>query len=148
MARPEAPRIAITMGDPTGIGPEIIVKVLSLRGTLPFCRPVVLGDRMIMERAIRLLNAPITIHEMETADERHYRHDSLNLVSLSAIPPEEARYGTPGPSCGRAMATYIEEAVKLVMQVGSTPSPPLPSVRRRFPIQDTPTPGILNYWPD
>lgn len=116
MTRPEAPRIAITMGDPTGIGPEIIVKVLSLRGTFHFCRPVVLGDRMIIERAISLLNAPLTVHEMETVDERHYRHDSLNLVSLSAIPPEEARYGAPGPSCGKAMVTYIEEAVTLIMQ--------------------------------
>ena len=116
MATPEVPRIAITMGDPTGIGPEIIVKVLSLRGTLPFCRPIVLGDRRIVERAISLLNAPIKVHEMETADEQHYRHGLLNLVSLSAIPLEEARYGAPTASCGRAMVAYVEQAVKLVLQ--------------------------------
>jgi len=113
MAASEAPRIAVTMGDPAGIGPEIIVKVLSQRGTFHFCRPIVLGDRNIMERAVRLLGSTIEVHEMETAGEQHYRQDALNLVPLSAIRPEEARYGAPSPACGRAMYAYIAEAVRL-----------------------------------
>jgi len=113
MAASEAPRIAVTMGDPAGIGPEIIVKVLSQRGTFHFCRPIVLGDRNIMERAVRLLGSTIEVHEMETAGEQHYRQGALNLVPLSAIRPEEARYGAPSPVCGRAMYAYIAEAVRL-----------------------------------
>jgi 4-hydroxythreonine-4-phosphate dehydrogenase len=116
MASSEAPRIAITMGDPTGIGPEIIVKVLSDRGTFAFCRPIVLGDRYIMERAVRLLGATLEVHEMATAGDRHYRPGSINLLPLSAIRPEEAVYGAPAPACGRAMYAYIAEAVKLAVQ--------------------------------
>lgn len=116
MAASEAPRIAVTMGDPAGIGPEIIVKVLSQRGTFHFCRPIVLGDRNIIERAVRLLGSTIEVHEMETAGEQHYRHGALNLVPLSAIRPEEARYGTHSPACGRAMYAYIAEAVRLAVR--------------------------------
>mgnify|MGYP002388890166 CR=1 FL=1 len=116
MAASEAPRIAVTMGDPTGIGPEIIVKVLSQRGTFHFCRPIVLGDRNMIERAVRLLGSTIEVHEMETAGEQHYRHGALNLVPLSAIRPEEAGYGAPSPACGRAMYAYIAEAVRLAVR--------------------------------
>jgi 4-hydroxythreonine-4-phosphate dehydrogenase len=113
MAASEAPRIAVTMGDPAGIGPEIIVKALSDRGTFAFCRPLVLGDRGIMERAVKLIGASIKVHEMATAGERHYRHGSINLLPLSSLDPEEARYGAPAPACGRAMYAYIAEAVRL-----------------------------------
>lgn len=116
MALSHTPRIAITMGDPTGIGPEIIVKVLSDRGTFNVCRPIVLGDRGIMERAVRLLGATIEMNEMAHAGEQHYRHGALNLLPLSALRLEEAPYGTPLPSCGRAMYAYIAEAVRLAVQ--------------------------------
>lgn len=116
MATAQAPRIAITMGDPTGIGPEIIVKVLSDRGTFNFCRPIVLGDRSIMERAVKLLGASLEVNEMATAGEKHYRHGLINLLPLSAIRPEEAQYGAPAPACGRALYAYIAEAVRLAAQ--------------------------------
>jgi 4-hydroxythreonine-4-phosphate dehydrogenase len=116
MAASEAPRIAVTMGDPAGIGPEIIVKALSDRGTFALCRPLVLGDRGIMERAVKLLGASIEVNEMATAGEQHYRHGSINLLPLSSLDPEEARYGAPAPACGRAMYAYIAEAVRLAAQ--------------------------------
>ena len=59
------PVIGITMVDPTGIGPEIIVKVLSHKSTFRFCRPLVLGDRNIMARAIKLLSTTLEINEIE-----------------------------------------------------------------------------------
>lgn len=116
MAASPAPRIAVTMGDPAGIGPEVIVKALSDRDTIALCRPIVLGDRGIMDRAVRLLNASIEVHEMAAAGEQHYREGALNLLPLSSIPLEEARYGAPSPSCGRAMYASIAEAVRLAVQ--------------------------------
>jgi len=109
------PRIGITMGDPTGIGPEIIVKILSDKSTFHFCRPIVLGDRKIMERAIRLLNSTLKINEIKNVGEREYRNGRLNLLNLSNINLNEIDYGLPSIECGKAMVKYVEEAVKLTL---------------------------------
>jgi 4-hydroxythreonine-4-phosphate dehydrogenase len=112
MVRTKLPIIGITMGDPTGIGPEVIVKVLSQKSTFGFCRPMVFGDRTIVERALKLLNAKLKVNVLETIEEKNYKPEMLNLVCLSTIPLDEADYGLPGPSCGKAMVTYIKEAVQ------------------------------------
>ncbi len=49
------PRLAITMGDPSGIGPEIVAKALLREDVMSWCRPVIYGDGRVMERAFRLL---------------------------------------------------------------------------------------------
>jgi 4-hydroxythreonine-4-phosphate dehydrogenase len=109
------PKVVIPMGDPTGIGPEIIVKVLSDKSTFRFCRPIVLGDRKIMERAIRLLNSTLKVNEMETIEEKEYKKGMLNLVNFSDINTDKMEFGAPTESCGRAMVKYVEEAVGLVL---------------------------------
>lgn len=109
------PAIGITMGDPTGIGPEIIVKVLSDKSTFRFCRPMVLGDRNVMERAVTILNSTLKINELRNVEEKEYKHDTLNLLNLSEIKVAEIEYGAPTESCGKAMVKYIEEAVRLVV---------------------------------
>ena len=65
MTKKDLPIIGITMGDPTGVGPEVIVKVLSSKSTFRFCRPVVLGDKKVMQRAIKLLGSTLKINETE-----------------------------------------------------------------------------------
>ena len=115
MTKMSLPKVGITMGDPTGIGPEIIVKVLSDKSTFHFCRPIVLGDRTIMERAIRLLNSTLKVNEIENVEAREYRNGKLNLLNLSNININEIDYGAPTKACSKAMVNYIEEAVKLVL---------------------------------
>jgi len=116
MAKTKLPIIGITMGDPTGVGPEIIVKVLSLESTFRFCHPVVLGDRNILERAIQLLNVPLAVNEMETITEENLQSGALNLLPLSAIPLDKAGYGNPSKACGEGMVTYIKEAARLALE--------------------------------
>ena len=48
------PRIGITMGDAAGIGPEIIVKVLTNKNVYEMCQPVVIGSAAIIQHALRL----------------------------------------------------------------------------------------------
>jgi len=53
------PIIGITIGDATGAGPEIIVKSLEDKGVYDVCRPLIIGDRGIMERAAGIVNIPL-----------------------------------------------------------------------------------------
>lgn len=109
------PVVGITMGDPTGIGPEVVVKALSHKSTFCFCRPLVLGDRNIMTRAITRLGATLQINEIDHVEEGTYEDGTLNLLNLSDIDPDEAGYGAPTESCGKAMVCYIEKAVRLAL---------------------------------
>jgi len=54
MIAKERPSIAITMGDAAGIGPEIIVKALASEQIYNICRPLVVGEGVIMQEAIKM----------------------------------------------------------------------------------------------
>jgi 4-hydroxythreonine-4-phosphate dehydrogenase len=58
-AKEASPILGITMGDPAGIGPEVIAKALAMREVRHLCRPIVIGSLPVMEEAIRALRAPL-----------------------------------------------------------------------------------------
>jgi len=104
--------LLITMGDPTGVGPEIIVKAL-LAGALDnLSRPlVVAGDAGVLRRAARLFGVTATLealvsdglgtHRLTLGDRR------LTVQPLSVLDAEALHYGAPGAACGRAMLDYV-----------------------------------------
>ncbi len=63
------PRIAITLGDPAGVGPETIVGAWSQTAVHEFCRPLVVGHPEILWRAIRLLKSRVRVAQIDTVDE-------------------------------------------------------------------------------
>ena len=64
----DKPTIALTMGDPCGIGPEVIAKALASGEVHSMCRPVVVGSAWSMERAVELTGASLTVREVESAE--------------------------------------------------------------------------------
>lgn len=104
--------LIITMGDPTGVGPELIVKAL-LTGALDACpRPLlVAGDAGVLGRAARLFGETARLEAQ--ADEGLGTHRlclgdrQLAVQPLSVLDAEALRYGAPGAVCGRAMLDYI-----------------------------------------
>ncbi len=106
--------IILTMGDPTGVGPEIILKAWLAgdldRGGRPL---LVAGDPAVLRRAAGVLGAEL---EISAADEALVSHQlraggrSLLLKALSDLPAEELIWGSPNVACGQAMVEYIEWA--------------------------------------
>jgi 4-hydroxythreonine-4-phosphate dehydrogenase len=104
--------LVITMGDPTGVGPEIIVQALSSGVFSSLDRPlVVAGDLAILKRAAAVCGCPI---QALTADrpalgltEVVLGSQSLAVRELSSLDPVLQEYGQPTASSGRAMADYI-----------------------------------------
>jgi len=66
---PEKPLLAITMGDPAGVGPETIVAAWSDPAVHRACRAVVLGHPQILRRAVELLNVPVEVIGVESPEE-------------------------------------------------------------------------------
>jgi 4-hydroxythreonine-4-phosphate dehydrogenase len=109
------PVIGITMGDPTGIGPEIIVKALSTEEPFQVCRPLVFGDREVLLKTIHLLGLTTTVEVCDRIPEGGYLPLKIFLFPTSQLEVPSLQFGKPDRKCGEAMVKYIEEAVKWVL---------------------------------
>jgi 4-hydroxythreonine-4-phosphate dehydrogenase len=108
------PIIGITMGDPTGIGPEIIVKALSMEEPFQTCRPVVFGDREVLLKVIQMQNLAATLEVITKIPEDGYLPKKIFVFPVSQLEAPSLLFGKPDRACGEAMVKYIEEAVKRV----------------------------------
>ncbi|OGU15835.1 MAG: 4-hydroxythreonine-4-phosphate dehydrogenase PdxA [Geobacteraceae bacterium GWC2_53_11] len=108
------PIIAITMGDPCGIGPEIIGKALHSKEIENLCIPLVIGDRRALERGLAVDNSPQTIHEIATPEAaRTVPEGSIPLLALSHLSETDISYGAPTAATGDAVFRYICHAAQL-----------------------------------
>jgi len=106
------PLIGITMGDPTGIGPEVIVKALSRSSLFRVCRPVVFGDPEVLRRTIQRLGAEASVKGIGALPPKGYSRGKIFLFPLSHLTASSLRFGKPDKACGLAMVGYIEEAAR------------------------------------
>lgn len=110
------PRIAITMGDAAGVGPEIIMKSLGTQEISSLCRAVVVGDTARLQAAGKLLGSPLTVRSIDASDLGNLRPEegSVECIDLKLIPPGLA-WGKLSPIAGEAAFRYIEEACRLAV---------------------------------
>ena len=106
------PLIGITMGDPTGIGPEIIVKALSAGEPFQACRPIVFGDEQVLLEAIRREGLPVRIKVIDEIPEEGYQPGEIFLFPSSRLEANSLSFGKPDRKCGEAMVRYVQEAVR------------------------------------
>ncbi|WP_371366417.1 D-threonate 4-phosphate dehydrogenase [Sporomusa rhizae] len=110
----ERPILAITMGDPAGCGPEIIVKALSDRSIYEICRPLVFGDAKRLALAATILNSPLHIAGLAKVAKGSFKHGTIDVLDFSNI-PADLPFGQVNPQAGHAAYQYIEAAVQAAM---------------------------------
>ncbi len=100
--------IALTMGDPAGIGPEITVKLFAE----PDARTdvVVFGDVGILQRAIDLLKAPLTLAPLAEISDFLARKGVIAVLPISAL-PVDLPFGRIDARAGDASYRYITAAI-------------------------------------
>lgn len=109
------PVIAVTMGDPAGIGPEVTVKALADPAVAKAAEVVVVGDKNILEKALDITGVPLTIHEINTPAERSREAGVINLINLNNVDLESFEFGKVSGMCGKAAFDYIEKSIALAM---------------------------------
>ncbi len=109
------PKVAVIMGDPTGIGPEIVAKSFSTEETRRLCRPAVVGDARVMERALNLAKAPLRIVPRKNWKEVSGESGLLEIFDLANLEPEEYKTGQVSPVAGKACLEYLEWTVAQVL---------------------------------
>ena len=106
------PVVGITMGDATGVGPEVIVKTLARRSLTAQCRPLVIGDTKRLELANRIVNGDVKVRSIATASQARYEPGTIDCIDLGLI-PEDLPFGQISPIAGDAAFRYIERAAAL-----------------------------------
>ena len=109
------PIIAITMGDPAGIGPEVIVKALSKPLIRRICRPVVIGDRTVIEQTARRLKPFPKIRSVSAPEESVRSKKGIDVIDLKNVDLSRRVIGRPEAAGGRAAVEAIKAAARLAM---------------------------------
>ncbi len=105
MGTTKLPRIAVTMGDPAGIGPEIAILAHLAPEVFAVCRPVVYGDAGILRRA-----AAVVGRAVEVTPNGEPGPGRIAVRPISSLQPEEAPFGAVSEAGSRAMAEYVRAA--------------------------------------
>jgi len=113
----ERPIIAITMGDAAGIGPEIVMKSLAHPEVYEHCKPLVIGDKMRLEKAGRIVGTRLAVNSRSTGeiDKSLFASGTVDCIDLKII-PADLPWGRVSPIAGDSAFRFIELATKLAIE--------------------------------
>lgn len=121
------PIIAITMGDPAGIGPEIVAKALNRKDTYEKSRPLVSGDAAVMQQIIDLLKLPLKVNPIAKVSEAKFEYGTIDVYDLKCIDIASFQHGVVSEQAGNAAFVSITTAIDLAMkeEVDATVTAPI-----------------------
>jgi len=117
--------LAVTMGDPAGVGPEIAAKALSGNELPGECNVLVIGDAEVMQHAARIAGSSMRVNAMYKLSD--FEEGSINVLDMHAISASSFTTGSPSAECGRAAYAYVTKAIDLALQgaVGAVVTNPI-----------------------
>lgn len=122
------PIVAITEGDPAGIGPEIIVKALADPAVYEDCKPLVVADARHLEQALGFCGIEgIALRRVASPDEGLYEHGTIDVLHLDLIDPADFEIAKVDGACGDAAFQCVKTAIELALagSVDATCTAPL-----------------------
>ncbi len=106
-------KVAITMGDPAGIGAEIIVKALAKEEVYRQCIPIVIGDKAALEDALGFCNLGLELNEVKESKEAKGRFGTVDFINLGLLEPKGWEYKKNSALCGDASFRYVIKGIEL-----------------------------------
>ncbi|MFC4557753.1 4-hydroxythreonine-4-phosphate dehydrogenase PdxA [Virgibacillus kekensis] len=106
------PIIGITMGDASGVGPEIIIKSLQSKHVYNQSNPIVIGDAKMLQRAAELLNTDISIKTIDADADFNATFGEIACYDLNLL-PEDLPFGEVSSQAGHAAFEYLKTAIEL-----------------------------------
>jgi 4-hydroxythreonine-4-phosphate dehydrogenase len=110
------PIIAITLGDPAGVGPEIVVKALKAQELYDVCRPLVIGDAGVLKKAMEITDISLKLNAVTNPEDGEYVLGTMDFVDLKNIDMTTLKFGEVQAQCGQAAYDYLAHAVKLALE--------------------------------
>ena len=109
------PKLAIIMGDATGIGPEIVAKSLNTQETRQICTPAVIGDSRVMAEAIKLTEVPLKIIVRKSWADVTGETGMMEMFDLANLDPKDYKMGEVNAKAGKACLQYLDFAITQAM---------------------------------
>jgi 4-hydroxythreonine-4-phosphate dehydrogenase len=99
------PTIGIIIGDPAGIGPEVVVKALTQKK--PEANIVLVGSAEVVKMAVDLVKAPFDVHRIQKLEDAHFREGVLEVWDPGTLGPKDFALSKASEACGKAVALWL-----------------------------------------
>jgi len=106
-----APIVATMIGDPCGIGPEVVVKGLGT-GDVPG-RHLLIGDASVVESAVALANVGLAVRRVSSLEDARFVSGTLDVLDPGNLRPQDVTPGQLSAACGRATTEWMDIALGL-----------------------------------
>ena len=105
--------IAVPIGDPAGVGPEIVAKSVASQEVFEAADCIIIGDKAVMENAVKIVGEKLSINVIEDPLEGDFRKGVLNLIDLGNVDLGQFEFGKVSGMCGKAAYEYIAKSIAL-----------------------------------
>lgn len=112
---PQLPVIGISMGDPAGIGPEILAKALADKEVYQKCLPLVVGDAATMQQAVKIVKADLKIRAIDNVSEARFEYGVIDVIDLKNVVLNELVHGKVSKMAGKAAFEAVKKLIALAM---------------------------------
>lgn len=111
----DRPIIGIPLGDPAGIGPEIVAKALANEEIYKKSRPLVIGESSIVLQALMICDLELEVHFVKEPGEGLYEYGTIDLIDLENVEQNKLQIGKVQAMAGQAAFDFIKKTVELAM---------------------------------
>ena len=109
------PVTAITMGDPAGIGPEIVVGAMLDKELHECCKPFVIGSIAIMERAAKVLGKELKYNKIDDPEQAKYEYGTIDIIETGDYDTDSIEWGKVQKLAGQMAIDWIMKSIELGM---------------------------------
>jgi 4-hydroxythreonine-4-phosphate dehydrogenase len=103
------------MGDPAGIGAEIIVKALNEKNIYQDSIPIIIGSRDVIKDAVNFIPSNLKINVINEPEEAEGEFGTIDLLDLANISLNDFKYGEVNPKAGKASIEYVLKGIELAL---------------------------------
>ena len=114
MSTESRPILAVTVGDPAGIGPEITARTLAEPEAVEVARPLAVGDAVVVERAAEVCGLDVKVNPVRSVSEARFVPGAIDVLDLG-IAPRDLSWGVVDETAGRSAVAAIERATRAAM---------------------------------
>ncbi len=109
------PLIGVTLGDPAGVGPEIVARALAQESLHGRARLVVIGSAPVVRAALKLVGSSLSVHPIQNPAHGIFSSGTLELIDLANLDFDSLVPGVAQPVAGRAAFQYVQRAIEMAM---------------------------------
>ena len=142
------PVTAITMGDPAGIGPEIVVGTMLDEEIHECCRPFVIGSIAILDRAAKILGKELRYNRIEDPSEALFQYGTVDVLETGDYDTDSVRWGEVQELAGRMSVDWIMKSIELGMDNKVDAVSTAPIHKRAIKLAGVKQPGHTEIYQD